>query len=83
MGKVQGVWFRDWAMHQAHQYEISGWIRNRKDGSVEAVISGSEDNIQKMLGTLKVGPPSSKVASIHSTPCNPPHVTGFQQLVTI
>ena len=82
IGRVQGVWFRGWAKHQANKYEISGWIRNRKDGSVEAVISGSEDNVQEMLGALKIGPPSAKVTSIHSTPCNPPYEGGFLQLVT-
>jgi len=81
-GRVQGVCFRDWTKNQACQLQISGWVRNRRDGSVEALISGSPENIQQMLSVIKVGPSAAHVTSIRLKLCSPPLDCGFKQLVT-
>ena len=41
-GRVQGVWYRGWTVDEARRLGLSGWVRNRRDGSVEAVFSGPE-----------------------------------------
>ena len=55
-GRVQGVGYRDWAERQARQTGLSGYVRNRYDGSVELVISGSEAQIAAMLEQCRMGP---------------------------
>lgn len=65
-GRVQGVCFRHYAREEALRLGISGWVRNCADGSVEALICGS--NIELMLEWLRQGPPSADVASLSSTP---------------
>lgn len=79
-GKVQGVCFRDWTQSQATQRHISGWVRNKRDGSVEAMISGSPIHIQEMLNAFKSGPQAAQVASVDAKPCDPPHEAGFRRL---
>jgi len=82
-GRVQGVCFRDWTKNQACRLQISGWVRNRRDGSVEALISGSPENIQEMLNVFEVGPPAARVSSIRLKSSGPPLDRGFKQLLTV
>lgn len=63
-GRVQGVGFRYWAQRAARHLGINGWVRNLPDGSVEAVLQGSEDVIAKMLAKLAEGPRYADVASV-------------------
>lgn len=63
-GRVQGVFFRDYTQRQAEQLNLTGWVRNLRDGSVETVICGSEDNISSMLEWLKAGSPHSRVDNL-------------------
>ena len=81
-GRVQGVCFRDWTKNQASRLQISGWVRNRRDGSVEALISGSPKNIQEMLKVFEEGPSAACVTSVCQKSCDPPLDRGFKQLVT-
>jgi acylphosphatase len=60
-GQVQGVGFRDFVMRSAQQHRAQGWVRNRRDGSVEAVVSGSDRAVQAMLDACRRGPPGSRV----------------------
>lgn len=64
-GRVQGVCFRDYTQRQAHQLNLSGWVRNKRDGSVEAIFSGDDRNVKAMLEWLKQGSPLSRVDNIH------------------
>ena len=82
-GRVQGVCFRDWTKNQACRLQISGWVRNRRDGSVEALISGFPENIQEMLNVFEVGPPTARVSSIRLKSSGPPLDRGFKQLLTV
>ena len=63
-GRVQGVGFRDWTRHVACGRRIVGWVRNRTDGSVEAVFAGSAEAVAGMIDACRTGPPSARVESI-------------------
>lgn len=52
IGRVQGVWFRGWAVDQARELGLSGWVRNRGDGSVEALLAGPESRVRSMIDRL-------------------------------
>ena len=81
-GRVQGVCFRSWTMNQASLWKVSGWVRSRRDGSVEAVICGSPLHVQEMLRAFKIGPQAAQVTSVDATPCNPPDEPGFRQFLS-
>ena len=63
-GRVQGVGFRNYMEHKARQFHITGWVRNRRDGSVEAMIQGTPENVAAMIVRAHRGPPNSAVASV-------------------
>lgn len=60
-GRVQGVGFRVWTQHQAQLHGLKGWVRNRQDGSVEAVFSGPGEMVEVMLKACHEGPVGSFV----------------------
>jgi acylphosphatase len=60
-GRVQGVGFRAFVEHHARQCNIEGWVRNRRDGSVEAVFAGPRTSVEGMIRACGVGPLSAKV----------------------
>ena len=66
-GKVQGVYFRDYTCRQARQLNLSGWVRNRSNGTVEAILQGAEGDVLVMLDWLKQGSPRSRVDNIHTS----------------
>lgn len=82
-GRVQGVWYRGWTVQQASRRGLDGWVRNRHDGSVEAVFSGDADQVEDMLRACHDGPPASRVTRITATPCPAPDEIGFHQLGTL
>jgi acylphosphatase len=63
-GRVQGVGYRAWVEHQAHRLGLQGWVRNRRDGSVEAIFEGSEDIVSKMIASCRLGPGSARVDDV-------------------
>jgi acylphosphatase len=63
-GRVQGVGFRDWTRHVARGRGIAGWVRNRKDGSVEAVFAGPPEAVSGMVAACGKGPASAVVDSV-------------------
>jgi len=65
-GKVQGVGFRAAAVRQAHGLGITGWVRNAADSSVEAMLQGPVDQIDRMLSWLRMGPPAARVDELAS-----------------
>lgn len=81
-GRVQGVWYRAWATEEAARRSLRGWIRNRRDGSVEALLAGEEAMVDAMILACRQGPPLAKVDSISSeaTAEDPPE--GFEQRPT-
>jgi acylphosphatase len=66
-GAVQGVGFRPFVYRLAHQHGITGWVRNRRDGTVEAEVEGTEDRIDEVLAWMAEGPPGSAVTSARVT----------------
>jgi acylphosphatase len=66
-GRVQGVGFRAWAEITALELGIEGWVRNRRDGSVEAVLAGSEEAVLTMVESCHDGPPGANVSAVDQT----------------
>jgi acylphosphatase len=63
-GQVQNVGFRQTAVKKAKSWDIYGWIRNRNDGRVEALIVGEKDNYQKMIDWMEEGPSAANVEKV-------------------
>lgn len=63
-GKVQGVWYRESMRQAAEGLGITGWVRNRGDGSVEAVAHGTAEAVQALIDWAWDGPPAAEVAHI-------------------
>jgi acylphosphatase len=63
-GRVQGVGYRAFVEMRAAELGVSGWVRNRRDGSVEAVLQGSPDAVEAILDACRAGPPASRVARL-------------------
>jgi len=69
-GRVQGVGYRAWTADEARRRSLEGWVRNRRDGSVEAVLSGAEGVIADMLAACRRGPVSARVDAVEANPAN-------------
>ena len=63
-GKVQGVWYRDWFVGEAKALALTGWVRNRRDGSVEALVDGSDSAVAAMIAKAREGSPASRVEDV-------------------
>ena len=63
-GRVQGVGYRAWVEHQAKRHGLQGWVRNRRDGCVEAVFEGDEDVVTDMVASCRRGPSSARVDDV-------------------
>jgi acylphosphatase len=63
-GRVQGVGYRAWVEHRAIAHDLEGWVRNRRDGSVEAVFSGPEHVVTEMVASCRRGPSSARVDAV-------------------
>ena|SRR5215510_13112202 len=66
-GRVQGVYFRASARHVALAHRLSGWVRNRVNGDVEAVVEGTEDAVQTFIAWCHDGPPGAQVTAVQVT----------------
>ena len=66
-GRVQGVWFRESTRREAELLGVQGWVRNRREGSVEVVAEGPEENVGKLVAWCHHGPPSARVTRVHET----------------
>ena len=69
-GRVQGVGYRAWVEHQAMARGLEGWVRNRRDGSVEALFAGSADVVSDMVALCRRGPSSARVDAIQDEPAS-------------
>lgn len=81
-GKVQGVWYRGWTVDRAGSLGLTGWVRNRSDGTVEALFAGPADAVDRMLEDCRRGPPSAIVRDVVSEPEQDPGMAGFEQRPT-
>lgn len=67
-GRVQGVFFRAWVVEEANRRGLKGWVRNRSDGSVEAVFSGEMTAVRAMAKACQQGPPRARVEDVVQIP---------------
>lgn len=81
-GRVQGVWYRAWTLKEASKLGLSGWVRNRTDGTVEALFSGPAPTVDAMLAKCRKGPPLARVDAIAVEPAENPVESGFHKLPT-
>jgi len=79
-GNVQGVGFRNWTQKLAGQLGLSGWVRNRRDGSVEVLFCGPPAAVEEAIGRCRVGPRSAKVTGVTERNAEVPAVAGFEIL---
>jgi len=77
-GRVQGVWFRDSCRREALARDVAGWVRNRMDGSVEAVFEGADPAVAQCVAWCRNGPPHADVVGIDVTEESPEGLVGFQ-----
>jgi acylphosphatase len=63
-GRVQGVGYRAWALQRASQLGLRGWVRNRSDGSVEALVTGDDDAVARMIEACREGPFGARVSDV-------------------
>lgn len=82
-GRVQGVWFRGWTEQEARSLGLDGWVRNRRDGIVEAVFSGPADKVQRMLDACADGPPAARVGDVEILGEGAPVAPGFAVKSTV
>jgi len=81
-GTVQGVWYRGWAVDEARALGLDGWVRNRRDGTVEMVLAGSQDAVAAMIERCRNGPPAAHVTAIDVEPSEE-QPSGFAQRPTV
>lgn len=79
-GRVQGVWFRESTRVAADRHRVTGWVRNRLDGAVEAVLEGDEDAVARVVDVCRLGPPGSRVDRVDVVAEQPEGLAGFRVL---
>jgi acylphosphatase len=77
-GRVQGVFFRDSARQRARAHGVAGWILNRCDGAVEAVLEGPPEAVQRVLRFMRTGPRQASVEHVEVTDEDPQGLSGFE-----
>ncbi|NNG05886.1 MAG: acylphosphatase [Inquilinus sp.] len=82
-GRVQGVFFRGWTVRMAEARGLDGWVRNRRDGTVEALFAGPADAVGHMLADCWNGPDPACVTDVAVTQAEDPGTTGFDQVPTV
>ncbi|QCB38915.1 acylphosphatase [Sphingobium sp. PAMC28499] len=82
LGRVQGVFYRNWTVDAARGLGLTGWVRNRMDGSVEALVQGDADMIDRFVTLAQDGPPAANVARIDATDVPVEALNGFEKKPT-
>jgi acylphosphatase len=88
-GRVQGVGYRAWVEDRARASRLDGWVRNRRDGSVEAVFAGPATVVAEMIAHCRHGPPGARVEAVLNQATGPellklrPEGEGFSVLPTV
>jgi len=67
-GRVQGVWYREAMRLEAERLGVTGWVRNCRDGSVEAVVQGEESALAAIVAWARQGPPAARVDDVVVSP---------------
>ena len=82
-GLVQGVFYRGWTEREATRLGLHGWVRNRTDGSVEALFSGARKDVDYMLDLCRSGPRTAKVEKIDVEDAQGITATRFEMKPTV
>ncbi len=85
-GHVQGVWYRGWTVETARGLGLDGWVRNRTDGSVEALVHGPAAAVARMIDACQQGPPAARVTRVQvseDTDASAVAGSGFRQVATL
>jgi acylphosphatase len=77
-GRVQGVFFRDSVRRRAESFGVAGWVRNRDDGTVEAVFEGDQGAVDAMVEFIREGPGRADVSRVEISDEEPGSEGGFQ-----
>lgn len=81
-GRVQGVYYRAWTVDEALTRGLRGWVRNLRDGAVEALFIGPDAAVADMIRACRSGPPLAAVVRIEEYPTDDDGSVGFRQLPT-
>jgi acylphosphatase len=76
-GHVQGVFFRDSVRKLAERHGVAGWVRNNWDGSVEAVLEGDREAVERIVDFAREGPRGARVDRVEVVDEEPEGLTGF------
>ena len=76
-GEIQGVFFRDTARQKAQDQRVSGWVRNRGDGAVEAVFEGDDERVEQLVAFMRSGPDRARVDDVEVLEEQPEGLDGF------
>jgi acylphosphatase len=77
-GHVQGVWFRESCRREAEARGVAGWVANRSDATVEAVLEGREPDVAEVVAWCRIGPPRADVTAVDVTQEQPEGLVGFR-----
>lgn len=81
-GRVQGVFFRNWTVHEAKTLGLTGWVRNRRDGSVEMLLAGEQEAVTEMIERCRQGPPAAHVEDVEISDSHEPAPESFEKRPT-
>lgn len=81
-GRVQGVGYREWMVREAGRHAVAGWVRNRDEGHVEALVHGEAVAVARLLEACRRGPPLASVAALERESAAPPAEIGFHRRTT-
>ncbi|WP_353987786.1 acylphosphatase [Ruicaihuangia caeni] len=82
-GDVQGVGYRFTMQSVARDSDVTGWVRNRRDGTVEAEVQGDSQHVDRVLEWMSEGPPAGHVESVTVTDVEPFDESGFRLVATV
>ena len=82
-GRVQGVGYRAWTARRARELGLRGWVRNCRDGTVEAALFGEAEAVRAMVARCRRGPPIARVEAVDEAPEDGAPPDGFEQLPTL
>ena len=81
-GEVQGVFYRAWSAEIARELGLRGWVRNRRDGTVEMLVHGEEAAVERMIERCRDGPPAARVERIEVEETREDAPAGFEKRPT-
>jgi acylphosphatase len=81
-GRVQGVFYRGWSVTTARALGLRGWVRNRRDGSVEMLVHGDAERVEAMIARCREGPPAASVERVEVAEDAEEAPVGFEERPT-